>query len=284
MLHIRYLIGNLSFKLNGVLSVSGINTINLLHSSPTFLKGHSKWQNIKERKGKNDLEKSRKINFILSKVKNAVEAGGFDLKLNNKLNDLLQEFKSNGLPSETFHSYLKKMKEKPEKTVYYNVIGPSGSFFIIECETDKEVLLEGAIKKNFSKIGGFRLSKESLKNKFEEKGVVTISGYDKNNKKLTLDEVEEAAIDFDIEEVIEIDDENENDSKKYELYCDKNNLFNIESKISNSHFVVENVIKKMRALYTISVTKEEEEKIEKFYELIAKVSDVKNIFDNINEN
>lgn len=39
-----------------------------ISSSPIALKGHSKWQNIKATKGKNDLIKSQAMNHLLKKV------------------------------------------------------------------------------------------------------------------------------------------------------------------------------------------------------------------------
>uniref|UniRef100_A0AAF5DG82 General transcription and DNA repair factor IIH helicase subunit XPD n=1 Tax=Strongyloides stercoralis TaxID=6248 RepID=A0AAF5DG82_STRER len=283
MFHIRHLTSNLSLKLNAALSVSGINTINLLHSSPIFLKGHSKWQNIKDTKGKNDSIKAQKINFLLSKVKLAIKDGGYDINSNQKLSSLLADFKANGLPLDSFHNYLKRMKEKPEVTLNFDVIGPSGAMFIIECETTSPKALESLCQKNFSRVGGFRFATSSIKNNFEEKGVITISGVDKNNKKLSLSEVEEAAIEYDVEEVEELESGNEGEGKQYELYCDKKDFYSIESKISESNFIIENAMIKMKAVFPISLSEEDMKKVEAFYKAFTQLEDVKNIFDNIKQ-
>lgn len=43
-------------------------------------------------------------------------------------------------------------KEKPEVEVTFNVIGPSGTFFIIEAETDNRNVLENTLRKYFNKV------------------------------------------------------------------------------------------------------------------------------------
>lgn len=61
-------------------------------------------------KGKMDMIKSQKTNFLLRKVKSAVQKGGFDLKLNKELAALQQQFRSEGLSLDSFNSYLLKLK------------------------------------------------------------------------------------------------------------------------------------------------------------------------------
>ena len=139
-------------------------------TSPTILKGHSKWQNIKATKGKNDLLKSQKMNTLLKRVKTVVRQEGFDPKLNRKLADLQLEFKAAGLSLDTLNNYLIKLKvgyfllllrihiktfqNKPEQTFHFDLIGPSGSFFIIEAEGDNKNKLQSSITKTLKKVCG----------------------------------------------------------------------------------------------------------------------------------
>uniref|UniRef100_A0A0N4ZG38 Transcriptional regulatory protein n=1 Tax=Parastrongyloides trichosuri TaxID=131310 RepID=A0A0N4ZG38_PARTI len=287
MFHMRHCLTNISFKINltnmhrNILNKQVISVVAPLHTSSIDMKGHSKWQNIKDVKGKNDMLKSQKTNYILRKVKAAVKEGGFDLKINRKLGDLQQEFRAAGLSLDTFNGFLKKLKEKPEVTVYFDIIGPSGTMFILECETDNAKRTENGLRKHLNKLGGFRIVTDSLKNRFEEKGVLTISEKDKNGKILPLDVVEETAIEYDIEEVEEIDGEG---IKQYNLYCDKKDLSSIESKLGASNFVLENTEIKLMPLHPIAVLEDDMVKVEKFYEALMEEDDVKNIYDNVEQN
>uniref|UniRef100_A0A0N5B2M7 Transcriptional regulatory protein n=1 Tax=Strongyloides papillosus TaxID=174720 RepID=A0A0N5B2M7_STREA len=281
MLGMRNSMNGFFSKFRSVLAASNINATSSFYTSPLNLKGHSKWDNIKNIKGKNDMLRSKKINYLIGKLKSAVKEGGFDSKTNRKLSDLQVEFKNNAIPLDQFNGYLKKIKEKPEVVANISIIGPSGSLFVVECETDNMNRTENALRGVFNKIGGFRISNGSLLNRFEEKGVITISNVDKEGKKLTIDEIEEMAIEFDIEEIEEIDNEGEN--KQFELYCEKKQLYNIESKVSESRFVVESAEVKMKANDLISIPESDTAKVEKFYELLMNQDYVKNIFSNVEE-
>uniref|UniRef100_A0A0K0G0L7 Translational activator of cytochrome c oxidase 1 (inferred by orthology to a human protein) n=1 Tax=Strongyloides venezuelensis TaxID=75913 RepID=A0A0K0G0L7_STRVS len=282
MLGMRSSMNGFFSKFRTVLAASKTNITSSFYTSPLNLKGHSKWDNIKDIKGRNDLLKSKKISYLLNKMKSVVKEGGFDIKTNKKLNDLQLEFKSSGIPLDQYNGYLKKIKEKPEIVVNCSVIGPSGSLFIVECETDNLVKTENALGSCLKKLEGFRLSKESVISRFEEKGVITISNVDKEGKKVTTEKVEEMAIKSDIEEVEEIDGEGEN--KQFELYCEKKQLYNIESEFSENGFVVEGAEVKMKAINLIPIPESDMAKVEKFFELIMNQKYVKNIFTNIEEN
>lgn len=81
-----------------------------LSTSAVLLKGHSKWQNIKETKGKNDAARSAKISFLLRKVRTAVKHGGFDPKFNKALSNLVQDYRALNLPMDTLNRYLQRIK------------------------------------------------------------------------------------------------------------------------------------------------------------------------------
>lgn len=73
-------------------------------------KGHSKWQNIRETKGKNDAARSQKISFFLRKIKTSVKADGYDPKFNKTLDKLQTDYKAQSLPIDTLTKYLVKLK------------------------------------------------------------------------------------------------------------------------------------------------------------------------------
>jgi len=141
-------------------SISVTSWVGLL-ATPPCQKGHSKWQNIKATKGKNDMIKSQATNQLLRKVRSAVTRGGFDLKLNRELSALESDFRSQGLSLDTFKNFLQKLKDKPDVEYTFDVIGPGGTFFIIQAETDNKKVFESTLRKYFNKLGGFRIAGDS---------------------------------------------------------------------------------------------------------------------------
>uniref|UniRef100_A0AC34FEG4 Translational activator of cytochrome c oxidase 1 n=1 Tax=Panagrolaimus sp. ES5 TaxID=591445 RepID=A0AC34FEG4_9BILA len=242
------------------------------------LKGHSKWQNIKDTKGKNDQARSLKTNQLLKKVKSAAQSGGFDLKLNRKLADLQQEFRSAGLSLDSFNSYLTKLKSKPDLTFHFDMIGPSGSFFIIEAEGDSKSKIQGSITKALKKIGHFRYAPDSLMNRFEEKGIVRIDGKSAEGKEVKVEDVEELAIELDCEEVAKVDEE---DGPKLEFTTEVGNLNKVESALSQQGYNVEMAESQLIPLHPVIISDAEATIVGQFYEQLQEIEEIKQIFDNV---
>uniref|UniRef100_A0A158P9H0 Transcriptional regulatory protein n=1 Tax=Angiostrongylus cantonensis TaxID=6313 RepID=A0A158P9H0_ANGCA len=221
--------------------------------SSELLKGHSKWQNIKEIKGKNDLLKSRALSILLKKVKSAVSRGGFDPKLNKELGGLEQDFRSQGLPLDTFRNFLVKLKasvtpgrnfllqknfdflkEKPEHEVVFNVIGPSGTFFIVEAETESRKMMENTMRKYFNKVGGFRFASDpsAVQSWFQQKGIVNVKEL-AQGRPVPIEKMEEIGIELDCEDVSLV----ESDGRTFELVCESENLSKVESALADRGFV-----------------------------------------------
>ncbi|KAK6018786.1 DNA-binding regulatory protein, YebC/PmpR family [Ostertagia ostertagi] len=232
----------------------------LCFSSGLF-KGHSKWQNIKATKGKNDMLRSKAITVLLTKVRSAVSRGGFDPKLNRELAGLEQEFRAKGLPLDTLKNFLIKMKERPEIEVQFNVIGPSGTFFIIEAETDNKKTLENTMRKYFNKVGGFRFASEAsaVLSWFEQKGM------------------EEIGIELDCEDVSLVEDED----RVYELVCEPRKLTKVEKALTDKGLIVESAELQFRPLHPVHVESEDATKIEKLYDFLQEDESIRQIFDNI---
>ncbi|KAK6742524.1 hypothetical protein RB195_010035 [Necator americanus] len=243
-----------------------------------LLKGHSKWQNIKATKGKNDMLKSQAMNVLLKKTKAAALRGGFDVKLNRELSALEQDCRAQGLSLDTFRNFLTKLKDKPEIECTYNVIGPSGSFFIIEAETDNRKVFENTLRKYFNKVGGFRLAAETsaVQSWFQRKGVVTVKA-ELKGKEVHLDQMEEIGIELDCEDVTLVEDKN----PLFELLCEPGKLSDVESTLSSKGFIVESAEIQFRPRHPIHIAAEDASKVGKLYELLQEDDSIRQIFDNI---
>ncbi|VDM59397.1 unnamed protein product [Angiostrongylus costaricensis] len=254
--------------------------------SSGLLKGHSKWQNIKEIKGKNDLLKSRAMSILLKKVKPVVSRGGFDPKLNKELAGLEQDFRSQGLPLDTFRNFLVKLKarnaqnirEKPEYEVVFNVIGPSGTFFIVEAETESRKMMENTMRKYFNKVGGFRFASDpsAVQSWFQQKGIVNVKEV-VEGRPVPLEKMEEIGIELDCEDVSLV----ESDGRTFELVCESENLSRVESALADRGFSIESAEVQFRPTHPVRVNGEDAAKIGKFYDLLQEDESIRQIYDNI---
>ncbi|GMS89119.1 hypothetical protein PENTCL1PPCAC_11294, partial [Pristionchus entomophagus] len=252
-----------------------------ISSTTIALKGHSKWQNIKATKGKNDLMKSQAMNSLLKKVTAATRKGGFDLKLNRDLAGLEQEFRAQGLPLDTFKTYVQRLKDKPEQPFRFEIIGPSGCFLIIETEAPNRSGINSTIQKYMNKTGGFRLAADSsaVLSWFDSKGVVRVDSVSKDGKAIPFEKAEEMGIELDCEQVELI--EGEDGKSKFEMLCNPKHLTSVEEGLSSQGLVIEYSETEMRPKHPISLPETDQKQVEKFYEFLQEDEHVKQIFDNI---
>ncbi|EYC02327.1 hypothetical protein Y032_0100g3235 [Ancylostoma ceylanicum] len=222
--------------------------------------------------------KSQAMNALLKKAKAAALRGGFDLKLNRELGALEQDCRSQGLSLDTFRNFLAKLKDRPEVEYTFNVIGPSGSFFIVEAETDNKKAFENTMRKYFNKVGGFRFATEAsaVQSWFEQKGVVTVKA-DLKGKPVPLEQMEEIGIELDCEDVVLVED----GGRMFELLCQPGKLSEVESSLTSKGFAVEAAELQFRPLHPVRIEGDDASKVEKLYELLQEDESIRQIFDNI---
>lgn len=243
-------------------------------------KGHSKWQNIKDIKGKQDKLRSITISRLLDRVRRTVKIGGYDVKSNKELAALQLDFRANNIPAEIFNNYLAKLKSTPEHTIYFEVIGPAGSFFIVETLTDNKNRKVNTMTKYFNKTGGFRFctGPASIRQAFDEKGVIHVSPF-KDGQPISLEKMEELGIELDCEDVSFV--VNESNENIYELICDYVNLRKIENELRSAGYSVVTADLQLRAKHTVPISIEDTAKVEKFYQFLQEDPEVKQVFDNL---
>ena len=72
------------------------------------MSGHSKWNNIKNKKAKTDAQKGKIFTKIGKEIQICVREGGGDPSVNGKLRDLIQKAKDNNVPNENIERAIKK--------------------------------------------------------------------------------------------------------------------------------------------------------------------------------
>ncbi|VDM75847.1 unnamed protein product [Strongylus vulgaris] len=123
-----------------------------------------------------------------------------------------------------------RLQDRPEIECTFNVIGPAGSFFIVEAETDNKKAFENTMRKYFNKVGGFRFASEAsaVQSWFQQKGVLTVKA-ELKGKPVGLEQMEEVGIELDCEDVVLI----ESGDRTFELLCQPDRLSDVEHKLTS---------------------------------------------------
>ncbi len=162
--------------------------------------GHSKWANIKHRKGKQDAKKGKMFTKVIKEITVAVKEGGPDMDSNSRLRLAVQNGRSVNMPKDTIDRAIKKASgadaEDYQETTYEGY-GPNGIPVIVECTTDNLNRTVQNVRAIFSKHGGNLGTNGSVDYMFERKGVFTI----KNDGNLDEDEFTLEVIDGGAEDV-----------------------------------------------------------------------------------
>ena len=72
------------------------------------MSGHSKWANIKHKKGKSDAIRGKIFTKIGREIAVAVKAGGPDPSINSKLYDVIVKARANNMPNDNIQRSIKK--------------------------------------------------------------------------------------------------------------------------------------------------------------------------------
>ena len=170
------------------------------------MSGHSKWENIKRKKGATDAARAKIFTKIGREIAVVVKMGGPDPSGNAKLRDLIAKAKSNNVPNDNIERIIKKAAGDGDKNNYESMVyegyGPCGVAVIVECLTDNTNRTTSAVKSMFDKHGGNVGTPGCVSYMFSRKGVIVIEKTDDIDE----DELMETALEAGADDMITHED------------------------------------------------------------------------------
>ena len=139
--------------------------------------GHSKWANIKHRKGKADAAKGKIFSRITKEIITAVKLGGPDPKTNTRLRLVLQKAREANMPNDNIERNIKKATSSDQAAfseVTYELYGHGGVGLIIEAMTDNKNRTASDIRIALNKKGGNQANPGAVTFNFDHKGVIQV--------------------------------------------------------------------------------------------------------------
>ena len=161
--------------------------------------GHSKWANIKHRKGAQDKKRGKLFTRCIKDIYVAVKEGGDDINSNPRLKTAIQNAKGVNMPKDTIERAIKKASSKDSESYIettYEGYGPNGIAFFIECTTDNINRTVANIRSIFNKFNGELGKNGSLEFLFNRLGVFELD----KDENLNDEELEMSLIDGGLEE------------------------------------------------------------------------------------
>jgi len=141
--------------------------------------GHSKWANIKHRKGAQDAKRGKIFTKIIKELTVAARIGGGDPDTNPRLRTAIDKAKQANMPKENLDRAIKKGTGDLDGVNYEEGIfegyGPGGVALIVEFLTDNRTRTVADVRHCFSKYGGNFGVSGSVAFLFDRKGLISFS-------------------------------------------------------------------------------------------------------------
>jgi len=141
--------------------------------------GHSKWANIKHRKGAQDAKRGKVFTKIIKELTVAAKIGGGDPDSNPRLRTAIDKAKQANMPKDNVDRAIKKGTGDLDGVNYEEGIfegyGPGGVAVIVDFLTDNRTRTVADVRHCFSKYGGNLGVSGSVAFLFDRKGLISFS-------------------------------------------------------------------------------------------------------------
>ncbi|WP_026314398.1 YebC/PmpR family DNA-binding transcriptional regulator [Allofustis seminis] len=140
--------------------------------------GHSKWANIRVRKGAQDKKRGKIFQKLVHAIYKAAKAGGPDPDMNPPLRLAIEKARGENMPNDNIERAIKRATDPAESANFHEVIyegyGPDGVAIYVEALTDNVNRTATNVRTAIHKNGGSLGEKGSVAYMFDRKGYIAI--------------------------------------------------------------------------------------------------------------
>lgn len=167
--------------------------------------GHSKWANIKNKKGKTDTQRAKAFTKVTREIIVAAKAGGGDPEMNFRLRLAIQNAREVNMPNDNIDRAIKRGLGDTDSVDYEEIIyegyGPSGVAFLVKVLTDNRNRTASEMRYIFSRHGGNLGETGCVSWIFDLQGLIEVTkSADLSEEKMLEISMEAGAIDMRQEE------------------------------------------------------------------------------------
>jgi YebC/PmpR family DNA-binding regulatory protein len=233
--------------------------------------GHSKWANIKHRKGAQDAKRAKLFTKLIKEVAVSVKEGGDDPDANPRLRMAINKAKKASVPKDRIDAAISK-GSGADGTNYeeasYEGYAPHGVAVFVEALTDNNNRTVANIRSAFSKYGGSMGKSGSVDFMFERKGTFIIPAEGRDLDELTMDLIEHGLEDI------------EADGDQFVAYCAFEDYGTLNGRIEEFNIDAESNLDRIPTT-TISLGVDQAKSVLKLIDMLEDDDDVQQVFHNL---
>ena len=219
------------------------------------MSGHSKWANIKRKKGKNDAIRGKITTKIGREITIAVRMGGPDPVGNMRLKLALQKAKENNIPKDNIKRAIQKY-------------GPAGVAVTVNVLTDNRNRAAAEVRHVFSKYGNSLGETGCVGWMFKSKGIFVVS-----KENADEDQIMEVALEAGADDV-------KTEGEEFEIVTTPEAFDDVEKALADAGIETEHASITMVPDNTITLDAEGTEKLEKLIDALEDLDDVQDVYHN----
>jgi YebC/PmpR family DNA-binding regulatory protein len=142
------------------------------------MSGHSRWSQIKRKKGKADVERGKLFSKILREITVAARNGGGDPKINMRLKAAIESAKEANMPQDNIKRAIQKgtgeLPGEQYEEITYEGYAPGGVAVMVQVMTSNRNRTAPELRHAFEKFGGNMGASGAVAWMFERKGIILV--------------------------------------------------------------------------------------------------------------
>ncbi|NOZ52024.1 MAG: YebC/PmpR family DNA-binding transcriptional regulator [Gammaproteobacteria bacterium] len=234
--------------------------------------GHSKWANIRFRKGAQDAKRGKLFTKLIREITVASRTGGGDPVSNPRLRAAIDKALSNNMTRDTIDRAVKRgsgdMDSDNYEEIVYEGYGPNGVAVMVDCLTDNRNRTVAEVRHAFSKHGGNLGTSGSVSYLFSKVGMLNYpAGSDE-------DKVMEAALEAGADDVIV------NEDSSIDVITPAENFIAVKEAMQAASFNPERGDITMQASTSVELVLEDAQKVMRLVDTLEDLDDVQNVHTN----
>ena len=235
--------------------------------------GHSKWANIKHRKGAQDAKRGKIFTKLIREIGVAAKQGGGGDPANNpSLRAAIDKALGANMKRDTIDNTIKKATGAMEGVVYeesrYEGYGPGGTAVMVDCLTDNRNRTVAEVRHAFTKAGGNLGTDGSVAYMFSKVGIISFP------ETADEDAVMEAALEAGADDVVTHND------GSIDVITSAEDYLSVKEAITEAGFEPMNAQVTMQASTNIELDAKDAEKMLRLIDRLEDLDDVQEVYSN----
>jgi len=240
------------------------------------MSGHSKWHNIKLKKGKVDAQRGALFTKLSKEIILAAKGGSPDPEANYRLKMAVEKARENNVPADNIKRAIARATgadgAKEIEEIRYEGYGPAGVAVVVDAATDNRNRTASELRFLFSRHGGTLGETGSVAWMFEARGLIEVE-----NGKLDEDALTEAAL---VDGVIDVHFDEGSQEGRSVVSTEPSELAHVRDALSVARLRVTSMVLGVEPKQTVAPAGEDFKNVVSFLEALEEHEDVQRVYSN----